>query len=791
MNNSHEKREKDEIEYYAAAAQPARTFFPPILAMTTTHVLGYPRIGARRELKSALESHWKGHTQEDTLRATGEILRRRHWREQREAGLDWVTVGDFAWYDQVHNHTVLFGALPPRFGTGRTAGLGDYFRMARGDARQPALEMTKWFDTNYHYLVPELGRDSVFRLNPEWLLPEVREAQAEGHRVKVALLGPLSYLYLSKTRGEAFERLSLLPLLLNSYWALLRKLAELNVEWVQLDEPVLCLDLPQAWLDAYAGCYSELASAGPRLLLATYFGSVETHAPLLQALPLQGLHLDLVRAPHQLGAFLRDWPEGRVLSAGVVDGRNIWRNDLARSLDLVRAAHAQLGERLWLAPSCSLLHLPHDLSAESAIDPQVREWLAFARDKLRETVVLARGLDQGEDAVWRQLQASATAAAQRAQSPLTRNPRVRARLAALTPDDERRRSPFAQRIERQQAALELPLYPTTTIGSFPQTAEIRHARARHRAGMLEAADYAAAMRAEIAHAVREQESLGLDVLVHGEAERNDMVEYFAELLQGFAVTQHGWVQSYGSRCVKPPILYGDVARPAPMTLEWTAYAQSLTRRPMKGMLTGPVTLLQWAFVRDDQPRADSALQLALAVRDEVADLEAAGIRVIQIDEPAIREGLPLRRVEWDEHLAWAVRVFRLSSAGVGDATQIHTHMCYSEFHDILPSIAAMDADVITIETSRSDMELLEAFAEFHYPNDIGPGVYDIHSPRVPALAEMTRLLDKAAQVIPPRRLWVNPDCGLKTRGWPETRAALALMVEAAKKMRGEAAADAA
>ncbi len=759
--------------------------------MTATHVLGFPRIGARRELKVALESYWKGHSQEDTLRATGEILRRRHWREQREAGLDWVTVGDFAWYDQVHNHSALFGVVAPRFGAGRTVGLADYFRMARGDAQQPALEMTKWFDTNYHYLVPELDRDTVFRLNPEWLLPEVREAQADGHRVKVALLGPLSYLYLAKTRGEVFERLSLLPLLLNSYWALLQKLAELQVDWVQLDEPVLCLDLPQAWLDAYAGCYAELASAGPRLLLATYFGSVERHAPLLRALPVQGLHLDLVRAPEQLGAFLRGWPEGRVLSAGVVDGRNIWRNHLARSLDLVRAAHAQLGERLWLAPSCSLLHVPHDLSAESAIDPQVREWLAFAREKLRETVVVARALDQGEDAVWRQLQASATAAAQRAASPLTRNPQVRARIAALTPDDERRRSPFAQRIERQQAALDLPLYPTTTIGSFPQTAGIRQARARHRAGMLTAEDYAVAMRAEIAHAVREQESLGLDVLVHGEAERNDMVEYFAELLQGFAVTRHGWVQSYGSRCVKPPILYGDVARPAPMTVEWTVYAQSLTRKPMKGMLTGPVTLLQWAFVRDDQPGADSALQLALAVRDEVADLEAAGIRVIQIDEPAIREGLPLRRIEWSEYLAWAVRVFRVSSTGVGDATQIHTHMCYSEFHDILPSIAAMDADVITIETSRSDMELLEAFAEFRYPNDIGPGVYDIHSPRVPALDEMTRLLGKAAQVIPPRRLWVNPDCGLKTRGWPETRAALALMVEAARRMRGRSAADAA
>ncbi len=772
---------------------PGRTLHRPpthAIAMTTTHVLGFPRIGARRELKAALESHWKGLSDEAALRAAGQALRQRHWAEQRAAGLDYVTVGDFAWYDQVHNLTALFGAAPARFGGAAPVTLAGYFRMARGDAQQPALEMTKWFDTNYHYLVPELGPDSVFRLNGDWLLPEVREAQAAGHKVKVALLGPLSYLYLAKARGAAFERLSLLRLLLNSYWALLQQLAALGVEWVQLDEPVLCLDLPQTWLDALPSSYAELATAGCRILLATYFGSVAAHAPLLKTLPLAGLHLDLVRAPEQLQAFLQDWPRDKVLSAGVVDGRNIWRNELARSLELLRPAHRQLGERLWLAPSCSLLHVPHDLSAETTLDPQVREWLAFAREKLDETAILARGLARGESAIGGELQASAQAAATRAHSPLTRDGGVRQRLAALAPGDERRGTSFAQRIVRQREALALPAFPTTTIGSFPQTAEIRQARARHRGGALDEAAYAAAMRAEIETAVREQERLGLDVLVHGEAERNDMVEYFAELLPGFAVSHNGWVQSYGSRCVKPPILYGDVWRAGPMTVRWAQYAQSLTRKPMKGMLTGPVTLLQWSFVRDDQPRADTALQLALAVRDEVRDLEAAGIRVIQIDEPALREGLPLRRAEWPQYLDWAVRAFRLSSAGVDDATQIHTHMCYAEFHDILPSIAAMDADVITIETSRSDMELLQAFGRFRYPNDIGPGVYDIHSPRVPALDEMTRLLDKAARVIPAERLWVNPDCGLKTRGWPETRAALALMVQAAR-LRREAAAAAA
>ena len=756
--------------------------------MTTTHVLGFPRIGARRELKAALESYWKGLTDESALRAAGHALRHRHWREQREAGLDYVTVGDFAWYDHVHNVTALFGTTPARFGEAKPVSLADYFRMARGDAQQPALEMTKWFDTNYHYLVPELGRETVFRLNPEWLLPEVEEAIAAGHKVKVSLLGPLSYLYLAKARGEAFDRLSLLRLLLNSYWALLQKLAGFGVEWVQLDEPVLCLDLPQAWINAYHSSYAELVTAGPKLLLATYFGSVAAHAPWLRSLPVAGLHLDLVRAPQQLETFLQHWPRDKVLSAGIVDGRNIWRNDLSRSLERLRAAHGQLGERLWLAPSCSLLHVPHDLSAETVLDPQVRDWLAFAREKLDETVTVARGLAQGETAVWRELQVSAKAAAARAHSPLTRDGRVRQRIAALQQSDEQRQSPFAARIEQQRQALSLPAFPTTTIGSFPQTAEIRQARARHRSGMLDEVGYAAAMRSEIAYVVAEQESLGLDVLVHGEAERNDMVEYFAELLRGFAATQNGWVQSYGSRCVKPPVIYGDVWRAEPMTVRWAQYAQSLTRKPMKGMLTGPVTMLQWAFVRDDQPRADTALQLALAVRDEVVDLEAAGIRVIQIDEPAIREGLPLRRAEWQAYLDWAVRAFRVSSAGVDDATQIHTHMCYAEFNDILPSIAAMDADVITIETSRSDMELLEAFGEFRYPNDIGPGVYDIHSPRVPALAEMTRLLDKAAQVIPAERLWVNPDCGLKTRGWPETRAALALMVEAARLRRGSEAA---
>lgn len=753
-------------------------------SMTVTHILGYPRIGARRELKTALERHWQGRLDETGLRTVARELRARHWAEQRHAGLSLVTAGDFAHYDQLHTLTALFSCAPARFGLGDTVDLAGYFAMARGTASQPALAMKKWFDTNYHYLVPEVGPDTTFRLNRAWLIPEVKEAITLGHPVKVALPGPLTYLWLAEA-PQGFDTLSLLGLLLNAYWVLLQDLGALGVAWVQLDEPILALDLPPSWREALCTAYRELASAGPRLLLATYFGDVSEHAPRLKSLPISGLHLDLVRAPHQLEAFLTDWPEDRVLSLGVIDGRNIWRSDLRALLQRIRPAHQRLGECLWLAASCSLLHVPHDLELEDTLDPAIRRWLAFARQKLSELRVLQRALDVGESAVADALREAEAAIQSRHHAPTTEVKAVRERVAQLRPEDTVRQPDFTQRYARQQAHLKLPLLPTTTIGSFPQTTEIRAARAAFKAGTLDEAGYQDAMRAAIREAVERQEALGLDVLVHGEAERNDMVEYFGEQLAGYAITQNGWVQSYGSRCVKPPIIHGDVWRPKPMTVEWACYAQSLTRKPMKGMLSGPLTLLFWSFVRDDLPKQTVALQLALALRDEIRDLEAAGIRIIQVDEPTFREGLPLKKSEWPAYLDWAVRAFRIATAGVRPETQIHTHMCYSEFNDILPAIAALDADVISIETARGRMKLLRGFAEHRYPNAIGPGVYDIHSPRVPTRSEMVALLEKALEVLPPERLWVNPDCGLKTRGWPETEAALREMVAAAHFLRSK------
>ncbi|PPE73447.1 5-methyltetrahydropteroyltriglutamate--homocysteine S-methyltransferase [Solimonas fluminis] len=750
--------------------------------MSHAHILGFPRIGARRELKTAVEAHWKGQLDEAGLRAVGRELRGRHWALQQAAGLDCVTVGDFAFYDHLHNATALFSAGPARFGLGGHMDLADYFAMARGTPEQPALAMKKWFDTNYHYLVPEVDAGTRFRLNRDWLLPELQGAQAAGYRAKVVLPGPLTWLWLASAPA-GFDKLSLLPALLPVYAELAAELRALGVAWLQLDEPILSLDLPEEWLAAFPRAHAAIAAVAPPVLLATYFGSVAVHAALLKALPVAALHLDLVRAPRQLEAFLPDWPQDKALSLGVIDGRNLWRTDLARVLALLHPARALLGERLWIAPSCSLLHVPTDLSLEEKLDPALKSWMAFAVQKLDELSVLKRALEQGEPAVWRELQAAAQAIQSRRKAPSTHVAAVRARVAALKPEDAERAAPFAQRIAAQQAVLNLPKLPTTTIGSFPQTAEIRAARAAFKAGRLGEDQYIAAMQAEIRHAVEKQERLGLDVLVHGEAERNDMVEYFGEQLDGYAFTQFGWVQSYGSRCVKPPVIYGDVSRPAPMTVEWSRYAQTLTDKPMKGMLSGPLTMLFWSFVRDDLPKQEVALQLALALRDEVVDLETAGIKLIQIDEPTIREGLPLKKAEWPAYLDWAVRAFRITAAGVRNQTQIHTHMCYSEFNDILPSIAALDADVITIETSRARMKLLEGFAEFRYPNDIGPGLYDIHSPRVPAQAEMQELLQRALKVVPAERLWVNPDCGLKTRGWPETEAALKIMVATAREAR--------
>ncbi len=754
--------------------------------MTITHNLGFPRIGAQRELKQAVEAYWKGDLSEAELLATGKTLRARHWTLQREAGINLIPVGDFSWYDQMLSMTALLGAAPPRFGFGNPLSLTQYFQLARGNAQQPAMEMTKWFDTNYHYLVPEFLNATKFSLGNEWLFDEVSEAQALGINAKPVLIGPLTYLYLGKEKHAGLHRLNLLPQLLMVYQKILARLKVQGVKWVQIDEPILALDLPKEWVAAMRPTYEALSQCAPKILLATYFEHVEEHVDLLKSLPVGGLHIDIVRAPQQANVFAQHYPTDKVLSVGIVDGRNIWRNNLAASLQVLAGLNNILGERLWIAPSCSLLHVPVDLTQEFKLDKTIKSWMAFATQKLSEVVTLARGVQHGKESIAAQWAQSLKAEESRVYSPLIFNRAVRQRISDLQPSDDRRSTSFSQRIATQQAKLNLPAFPTTTIGSFPQTAEIRKARADYKQGKLSDAQYHSAMQAEIRYAVNRQEAWGLDVLVHGEAERNDMVEYFGEQLQGFCFTEFGWVQSYGSRCVKPPIIYGDISRPKPMTVEWARYAQSLTRKPMKGMLTGPITILQWSFVRNDIARADTALQIALAIRDEVHDLEQANITLIQIDEAALREGLPIKRRDWAYYLDWSVRAFRIATSGVQDSTQIHTHMCYSEFNDILPAIVAMDADVITIETSRSDMELLEAFRDFKYPNDIGPGVYDIHSPRVPSKEEMLRLMRKACAVIPRERLWINPDCGLKTRGWAEVEEALKNMVQVAHELRAAA-----
>ncbi|MFC0399266.1 5-methyltetrahydropteroyltriglutamate--homocysteine S-methyltransferase [Paraburkholderia rhizosphaerae] len=756
--------------------------------MSTAHILGFPRIGAHRELKFALERYWRERMSADAQAAlleTGRALREAHWRSQRESGLTYVTVGDFAWYDHVLTTLAHVGGLPQRFGLdAQHLTLPQYFAMARGSDAQPAMEMTKWFDTNYHYLVPEYSPSTQFGAGVQWLFDEVDDAQRAGHRAKVALVGPLTLLWLGKERNGLADRLSLLPRLLPAYRALLERLRAQRIEWVQIDEPIFALDLPPAWRDAAAQAYAELAPHAPKLLVATYFGDASEHAARLAALPVAGLHIDAVRAPEQLDAFVEALEQtDKVLSCGIVDGRNVWRNDLDASLIRLRSAHQRLGARLWVGTSCSLLHAPVDLRNEAKLDGELRTWLAFAVQKTREVALLRDALTAGRESVAAEFDTARAAADARRTSTRIHNPLVKRRVDALTGEHATRRSSYASRAVAQRARFNLPLLPTTTIGSFPQTAEIRAARAAHKQGKISHLDYLEAMRSQIRIAIDRQRAYGLDVLVHGEAERNDMVEYFGELLWGFAITENGWVQSYGSRCVKPPLIYGDVYLPEPMTVGWVTYAQSLTDKPVKGMLTGPVTMLQWSFVRDDQPRAQTALQIALALREETVALERAGIGMIQIDEPALREGLPLKARDRAAYLAWAVRAFKVAASGVADDTQIHTHMCYSEFGDILPSIAALDADVISIETTRSNMELLSAFETFDYPNEIGPGIYDIHSPRVPGADEMAALLGLALERIPAERLWVNPDCGLKTRDWQQVDVALTGMVEAAKKTR--------
>ena len=769
--------------------------------MALAHNLGFPRIGADRELKKALEAYWKGDIDQAALQAVGRELRASHWQLQKDAGIDLVPVGDFAWYDQVLTHSLTFGAIPERFAStldaqGRPT-LNTLFGMARGASQsccgehgkgQYAQELTKWFDTNYHYLVPEFSQDQRFELSWNQLFEETAEALALGHKVKPVIIGPLTFLWLGKTKGNEFNKLDLLENLLPVYAAILSRLAEQGVEWVQIDEPILSLDLPQEWKNAFERAYHILQYSPLKKLVATYFSGLEDNLGLAVSLPVEGLHVDLVRAPDQLHAILDRLPTYKVLSLGLVNGRNVWRCDLENALAQLQEAEERFGDNLWVAGSCSLLHSPVDLDRETRLDAELKSWLAFARQKCDEIAVLRDALNIPQDAKVQQALAQSRAVqASRANSPRIHKPAVQARTAAITAADSQRQSPFATRIQLQRARLNLPAFPTTTIGSFPQTASIRLARQSYKQGKLSVSEYTDAMHSEIRNAVQTQERLGLDVLVHGEAERNDMVEYFAEQLDGYVFTQYGWVQSYGSRCVKPAIIFGDLSRLQAMTVDWIKYAQGLTDKVMKGMLTGPVTMLMWSFPREDVSRKVQAQQLALAIRDEVIDLEKAGIKIVQIDEAALREGLPLRRAQWQEYLDWAVEAFRLCASGVGDETQIHTHMCYSEFNDVIKSIAEMDADVITIETSRSDMELLDAFEAFDYPNDIGPGVYDIHSPRVPDTAEMVKLLSKAAQRIPAERLWVNPDCGLKTRAWAETEAALINMVAAARQLRAQVA----
>lgn len=760
--------------------------------MVTTHNLGFPRIGPKRELKFALESYWKGEITRDELLAKGEGLRQRNWRVQSR--LDLSPVGDFSFYDQVLDMSFLLGNLPERAQNFHGNSLDNYFRVARGRSAASseehvdccsgiaAGEMTKWFDTNYHYIVPEFTSHTEFKLDASRLLRQLEEAKAQDVKAKPVLIGPVTYLWLGKAK-DAANKLDLLNKILPLYGELLDELAARGVDWVQIDEPCLVTELDEDWQHALNLAYHHLKTSKVKILVATYFGSLDGNRYLACNLPVAGLHIDAINAKEEVPLILNILPVQKILSLGVVNGRNIWKTDLNATLDWLEPLAKKLGDRLWIAPSCSLLHVPVDLNSEEKLDSQIRNWLSFAIQKLEELSVLATALNIGRAEVVEQLASNHAALESRRNSPIVHDPAVKDAISKITPELGQRQSAYELRIQKQGAILNLPKFPTTTIGSFPQTPEIRLARSQYKSGVLSRLNYVDAMETEITRCVREQESLGLDVLVHGEAERNDMVEYFGEQLKGYAFSQFGWVQSYGSRCVKPPILFGDISRPKAMTVEWISFAQTLTKKPMKGMLTGPVTILNWSFVRDDQPRSISCLQLALAIRKEVLDLEKAGVKVIQIDEAALREGLPLRKSQWKSYLDWAVESFRITANGVQDETQIHTHMCYSEFNDIIEAIAQMDADVITIETSRSDMELLDVFDTFKYPNEIGPGVYDIHSPNIPTEQQMIELMTKAAKRIPVERLWVNPDCGLKTRQWSEVKPALKNMVLAAEKLR--------
>ena len=755
--------------------------------------LGFPRIGPRRELKFALEKFWAGTISQDELEEAAQGLRTATWARQKALGVDWLPSNDFSLYDHVLDTSVMLGAIPARYdlASGQPAGLETYFAMARGatggatcghaHGSVTAGEMTKWFDTNYHFIVPEIEPETRLQLGHIKPLQDYLEAKAQGFETRPVILGPVTWLSLAKEYGS--DPFDLLEEVLALYATVLARLDEAGAEWVQIDEPILVTDLTDRQRRALTRAYAKLGRAGPKIMLATYFGGLENNLSLAASLPVAGLHIDLARAPEQLDAVVKAVPQNRLLSLGVVDGRNVWRADLAALLDRLEPLAAQ--RDLVLAPSCSLLHVPVDLQLESKLDDELKQWLAFAVQKIEELDLLRRALANGRKSVAAELAASARATEARKTAARIHDRTVSERIAALTPDMRERRAGHTERAKTQSEVLNLPLFPTTTIGSFPQTGAVRKARAEYNRGALDGKSYDAFLHQETERAIRWQEEAGLDMLVHGEFERNDMVQYFGEKLAGFAFTVNGWVQSYGSRCVRPPILYGDVSRPEPMTVHWWRYAQGLTDKPVKGMLTGPVTILNWSFVRDDQPREASCRQIALAIRDEVLDLEAAGCKAIQIDEAALREGLPLRERDWPAYLDWAVDCFRLAAAGVGNQTQIHTHMCYSEFNDILPSIGAMDTDVISIETARSQMELLAGFASYRYPSAIGPGIYDIHSARVPREDEMVALMRLAQKHLRPEQLWVNPDCGLKTRGWDEVKPAIAAMVSAARTLRAE------
>lgn len=756
--------------------------------MASTHNLGFPRIGANRELKFALEAYWNKQSSEDSLNKTAKELRHTHLKQQEN--LDYVPVGDFSLYDQVLDMSFTLGNVPERAYTEGSSKLDQYFRVARGRSGHEsdcqcvqAGEMTKWFDTNYHYIVPEVSRNTSFKLDASRLLDQVLEAQQSGKtKVKPVIIGPVTYLWLCKEK-DASSKLELLEGILPVYGELLNLLSQQGVEWVQIDEPILVTELERDWIHAFHNAYHQLKSAPVKLLLTSYFGQLQENLQLACELPVAGLHVDAVNALDEVPRLV-DWlPSHKILSLGVVNGRNIWKADLNSTLDWLEPVAAKLKDRLWLSPSCSLLHVPVDLNKEQKLDAEVASWLSFALQKLEEVTLLAQAINHGRASVASALADNANAIASRRNSTRVHKAEVKRALSNITTTLGERNSHYDIRAKKQRNKLQLPAFPTTTIGSFPQTPEIRKVRQALRLGNLTADEYQALIEQEIRYSIEQQEALGLDVLVHGEAERNDMVEYFGEQLDGFVFTQFAWVQSYGSRCVKPPIIFGDISRPKPMTVKWTQFAQSLTKKPMKGMLTGPVTILNWSFVRDDQSREQTCLQLALAIREEVHDLENAGINIIQIDEAALREGLPLRRAQWQHYLNWAVESFRIAANGVTDDTQIHTHMCYSEFNDIIESIAHMDADVITIETSRSDMELLDVFDNFKYPNEIGPGVYDIHSPNIPSEQAIVDLMTKAAQRVPAERLWINPDCGLKTRKWEEVIPALQNMMSAAASLR--------